>query len=57
MATIFSDNTRSLPKRDEQIVRVEMEQQDLGGRKAHLPPNPKSGVLGIQHVANAGTKK
>lgn len=57
MATIFSDNTRSLPKRDEQIVRVDMEQQDLGGRKAHLPPNPKSGVLGIQHVANAGTKK
>lgn len=54
--SIFQDPTKSLPKKDEQIVRVDMEQSDLGGRKSHIPGNVKSGVLGINHVPNAGSK-
>lgn len=53
---IFRDPTKSLPKQDSQIVRVPMDQIDLGGRKGHLPGNPKSGNLTIQHVPNAGSK-
>lgn len=56
MADIFKDPTKSLPKSDNQIVRVPMEQLDIGGRKGHLPGNPKSGSMAIQHVPNAGTK-
>ena len=57
MATdIFRDPTKSLPKKDDQIVRVPMDQLDIGGRKSHLPGNPKSGALAVQHVPNAGSK-
>lgn len=57
MATnIFQDPTKALPKRDEQIVRVDMKEQQVGGRLSHVPGNIKSGVLGIQHVPNAGSK-
>ncbi len=57
MATgIFQDPTKSLPKKDEQIVRVPMDEQEIGGRKSHLPGSPKSGALAIQHVPNAGSK-
>lgn len=52
----FQDPTKSLPKRDEQIVRVDMEQLDVGGRKGHLPSQSKSPSLTIQHVPNAGSK-
>lgn len=55
-SNIFQDPTKSLPKKDEQIVRVGMEQSDIGGRKGHVPSNIKSGVLGISHVPNAGSK-
>ena len=53
---IFQDSTRSVPKSDEQIVRVDMEQLDIGGRKSHLPGNSKSSDLSIDHVPNAGSK-
>jgi hypothetical protein len=57
MATnIFQDPTKALPKKDEQIVRVGFEQQDLGWRTSHSPSNPKSGQLALQHVPNAGSK-
>lgn len=56
MPNIFQDPTKSLPKKDEQIVRVGMDEIDIGGRKSHLPSNPKSGSLTIQHVPNAGSK-
>lgn len=54
-ANIFRDDTKSLPKKDEQIVRINFPQQDLGARESHLPKNVKSGALGISHVPNAGT--
>lgn len=53
---IFQDSTRSVPKSDEQIVRVDMEQMDIGGRKSHLPANSKSSDMSISHVPNAGSK-
>lgn len=56
MANIFQDPTKSVPKSDPQIVRVDMEQQDIGGRKSHLPASQKNGDLSIQHVPNAGSK-
>lgn len=56
MANIFQDGTKKVPKKDDQIVRVDMEQQDIGGRKAHLPGQMKSDAMTIAHVPNAGSK-
>jgi len=53
---IFQDPTKSVPKSDAQIVRVDMEQLDIGGRKSHLPSQSKSSDMSIDHVPNAGTK-
>lgn len=53
---IFQDPTKSVPKSDEQIVRVDMEQLDIGGRKSHLPAGHTSGDMAIVHVPNAGSK-
>ncbi len=53
---IFRDSTKAVPKSDAQIVRVDMEQQDIGGRKSHLPPQNKDMKLSIDHVPNAGSK-
>ena len=52
---IFQNNAKSIPKSDEQIVRVNMEQIDIQGRKSHLPKQEMSGALGLQHVPNAGS--
>ena len=49
---IFRDPTKGIPTSDPQIVRVDMEQLDIGGRKSHLPSQEKSGVLTISHVPN-----
>lgn len=53
---LFENNATRLPKSDSQIVRVDMEQQEIGGRKSHLPGQDKSDVLTVSHVPNAGTK-
>jgi hypothetical protein len=52
---IFQNMAKSIPTSDEQIVRVDMEQQDIGGRKSHLPAQMKSGSLTVSHVPNAGS--
>lgn len=57
MADIFQNSTKTLPKSDDQIVRVNMEQIDLGGRKSHLPSQEKSGDLTLSHVASSGGSK
>ena len=54
---IFQNSTKTLPKSDDQIVRVDMEQIDIGGRKSHLPSQSKSGDLTLSHVPNAGGSK
>lgn len=56
MGSIFQDPTKSVPKSDAQIVRVDMEQMDIGGRKSQLPAGNKATDMSITHVPNAGTK-
>jgi hypothetical protein len=50
---IFQNNAKSIPTSDEQIIRVDMEQIDIGGRKSHLPAQEKSGALTLSHVPNS----
>lgn len=52
----FENTAMKAPKGDSQIVRVDMEEQQIGGRKAHLPGQMKSEVLSISHVPNEGSK-
>ena len=53
---IFKNSASSVPmKADEQIVRVDMEQIDIGGRKDHLPAQEKSGAMTLSHVPNASS--
>lgn len=55
MVNIFQDSTKSIPKKSQNIVRVPMDQDDLVGRKDHLPAADKSEAT-IVHVANSGGK-
>ncbi len=57
MVDIFRDPTKSLPKTDSQIVRVDMKQLDMGGRTSHIPTPSKSGDMSISHVPNSGSKR
>jgi hypothetical protein len=52
---IFRNNAKSVPTSDGQIIRVGMEEIEIGGRKSHLPSMDKSGALGLSHVPSAGT--
>ena len=54
---IFQNSTKTLPKSDDQIVRIDMDKSDIGGRKSHLPSQEKSGDLSLSHVPNAGGSK
>lgn len=55
MATnIFQDSTKRIPTSDQQIIRVDMEQLDIGGRKSSLPSGSKSEAMSISHVPNKG---
>ena len=52
---IFQNSAKSIPTGDEQIVRVDMDKSDIGGRKSQLPNAMKAGEMSINHVPNAGT--
>ena len=52
---IFKNNPRKVPMGDSQIVRVDMEQIDIGGRKSMLPAQSKSEKMTIQHVPNGSS--
>ena len=52
--SIFNDPTSRVPKNDPQIVRVDMEQQDIGGRKSHLPNANKATEMNVTHVSGNG---
>ena len=55
MANVFQDSTKTLPKKpDGQTVRVSMEENEVAGRKSHLPAQSKSGDMNIKHVPNEG---
>lgn len=58
MPNLFQDPTKTMPqKADDQIVRVNMEELEIGGRKSHLPGMMKSDKMSISHVPNAGSKE
>jgi len=52
---IFQNSAKTIPTSDDQIVRVGMEQIDIGGRKSHLPAQSKSEQMTLSHVPNAGS--
>lgn len=50
---IWQNDTKSIPKNtDSMIVRVPMDQSEIGGRKDHLPAQQKSPEISIAHVPN-----
>ena len=51
---VFQNSTKSIPKSDEQIVRISMKQNEVAGRTDHIPSGDKSSVLPISHVATKG---
>lgn len=55
MVDLFRNPVKSVPTSDEQIVRVDMESDDIQGRKSHLPAQQKATDMTISHVPNAGT--
>jgi hypothetical protein len=55
MVNIFQNPTKAIPTSDEQIIRVDMEEQQIGGRKSILPAQQKATGMGISHVPNAGS--
>lgn len=52
---IFKNSASSIPTSDSQIVRVDMDKIDIGGRKSQLPAANKNPELSLNHVPNAGT--
>jgi len=53
MVNIFQNGTKSIPTSDPKIVRVDMEQMDIGGRKSHMPKREVNTDMAIKHVPNA----
>jgi hypothetical protein len=51
---VFQNSAKSIPTSDEQIVRVNMEELEIGGRKSHLPSGQKSEAT-VSHVPNGGS--
>lgn len=56
MVDIYRDPTKALPKKDEQIVRIDFEESQIGARKGHIPAPKKNDVMSVSHVPNAGSK-
>ena len=52
---IFQNSAKSIPESDEQIVRVNMKEIEIGGRLSHLPGTEKSPSMTISHVPNASS--
>lgn len=55
MVDLFRNAAKSILTSDEQIVRVNMEEIEIQGRKSALPAQMKSGALTISHVPNTGS--
>lgn len=52
---IFQNQAKTIPTSDEQIVRIDMDKSDIGGRKSHMPAQMKSPSMTISHVPNQGS--
>lgn len=53
MANIFEDKTKTIPRNDPRIVRVEFDKQDLGARKSHISGIAPKNEFVIRHVKGA----
>lgn len=51
--TIFQNNTKSVPKKSANIVRVSMTENEIAGRKDHMPKADTS-EASVEHVPNRG---
>lgn len=49
----FVNNSKALPKSDSQIIRVPMDELEIGGRKSHLPSKSKDGKMAVSHVGGS----
>lgn len=54
---IFHNSAKKIPMSDPQIIRVDMETQEIGGRKSSLPSQETSPAMTVKHVPNAGGDK
>ena len=52
---IFQNSAKSIPKSDEQIIRVDMEEQQIGGRKSQLPAQHKADSMALSHMPNGSS--
>lgn len=53
---IFHNSSKMIPKKaDDQTVRVDLDQLDIGGRRSHLPSAGGDPKMAISHVPNAGS--
>lgn len=46
----FMNSQKTLPKQDSQIVRVDFEVEEIGGRKSNMPSTEKNSKLAVKHV-------
>ena len=53
MVNIFQDPTKSVPKSSTNIVRVSMTQDEISGRKDHMPAADES-PASVEHIPNRG---
>lgn len=55
---VFRPTTKTkIPKSDPRVVRVDMSEADIGGRKSHMPNAEKSDKMSITHVADESDSK
>jgi hypothetical protein len=50
---IYRNNTTSIPMKSDDVV-VNLDVNDIGGRKSHLPPQHIAPTLPISHIPNRG---
>lgn len=52
---IFQNSAKTVPTSDDQIVRVAMDEIQIGGRKDHLPGAMHSDKLTLSHTPNSSS--
>ena len=48
---IFKDPTKTIPKSDSQVVRIDFDESQLGARKSHIAKALKRNENSIKHVS------
>lgn len=47
---IFQDKTKSIPRSDSKVERIEFDKSDMGARKSHISGCIKKNDMSIRHV-------